>query len=207
MNVVAQLPGSAEYRAKHAEHFKERRAVAGSSSPAGASRQCRATHACSTRSSHRRSWYAYGALQRHDSSLVPFGLKGAIWYQGESNHAEGFAYVDKTAALLHSWRTAFQNPNLPFYYVQIAPWQYGDEDPEILPQFWIAQQQCMQLPHTGMAVITDIAELQDIHPAKKQEVARRLSLWALAKDLRSVGYRSQRSHVRLAQNRRFNDSR
>ena len=113
--------------------------------------------------------------------LVPFAFRGAIWYQGESNHTEGFVYTDKTKALLASWRSVFQQPDLPFYFVQIAPWQYGTEDVEILPQFWQAQRKCLDIPHTGMAVITDIGEIPDIHPAKKKEVARRLSLWAMAK--------------------------
>jgi sialate O-acetylesterase len=114
-------------------------------------------------------------------SLVPFAIRGAIWYQGESNHDEGFVYTDKTRALLASWRSVFERPDLPFYFVQIAPFQYGDEDMEILPQFWQAQRECLNIPNTGMAVISDIGEVPDIHPANKKEVARRLSLWALAK--------------------------
>jgi sialate O-acetylesterase len=113
--------------------------------------------------------------------LVPFALRGAIWYQGESNHSEGFVYTDKKKALLASWRDVFQQPDLPFYFVQIAPFQYGTEDIEILPQLWQAQRECLKIPHTGMAVISDIGEIPDIHPAQKKEVARRLSLWALAK--------------------------
>lgn len=114
--------------------------------------------------------------------LVPFAFRGAIWYQGESNHNEGFLYTEKTKALLASWRGVFQQPDLPFYFVQIAPWQYGQEDAEILPQFWQAQRECLKIPHTGMAVIADIGEVPDIHPAHKMEVARRLSLWALSQN-------------------------
>lgn len=113
--------------------------------------------------------------------LVPFAIRGAIWYQGESNHGEGFVYTDKKKALLASWRSVFEQADLPFYFVQIAPFQYGEENVEILPQFWQAQRKCMDIPNTGMAVITDIGEVPDIHPAKKKEVARRLSLWALSK--------------------------
>lgn len=114
--------------------------------------------------------------------LVPFALRGAIWYQGESNHNEGFVYTDKKKALLASWRRVFQQPDLPFYFVQIAPWKYGDEDAEILPQFWQAQRKCLEIPNVGMAVISDIGEVGDIHPAHKKEVARRLSLWALSQN-------------------------
>ncbi len=112
--------------------------------------------------------------------LVPYAIAGAIWYQGESNHNDGMLYVDKTRALLASWRGAFQSPDLPFYFVQIAPYQYGTEDPEILARFWAAQRECLRIPHVGMAVISDIGEIADIHPGQKKEVARRLSLWALA---------------------------
>lgn len=113
--------------------------------------------------------------------LTPYAIRGAIWYQGESNHGEGLGYVPKKEALLKSWRKAFERAEMPFYFVQIAPYQYGDEDPEILARFWVAQRECMKLPQTGMAVITDIAEIADIHPAMKKEVARRLSLWAMSK--------------------------
>ena len=114
--------------------------------------------------------------------LVPFAFRGIIWYQGESNHNEGFAYTDKTKALLASWRSVFQQPNLPFYFVQIAPFQYGAENIETLPQFWQAQRECLNIPNTGMAAISDIGEVPDIHPGHKKEVARRLALWALAKN-------------------------
>ncbi|TWU20141.1 F5/8 type C domain protein [Novipirellula galeiformis] len=119
--------------------------------------------------------------------LVPMAIRGAIWYQGEANRKDGLGYVDKKKALLASWRNAFKQPELPFYFVQIAPYQYSDEDPEMLARFWVAQRECMKIPHTGMSVITDIAELKDIHPQHKKEVARRLSLWALADTYDQVG--------------------
>lgn len=181
-SVVAQLPGSKEYQAKHNDHFKAVEAwlaAARQSVAAGKGSPALPAQPSSFNADAGTPTALYNAMIH---PLTPFGLKGAIWYQGESNHTEGFSYVDKTAALLHSWRTAFKNPNMPFYYVQIAPFQYGDEDPEILPQFWMAQQQCQKIANTGMAVITDIAEIPDIHPGNKKEVARRLALWALAKD-------------------------
>lgn len=181
-SVVSQLPGSKEYQAKHNEHFKAIEAWLTSAREAVSSGRAAPGLPAQPNSYNADAGTPTALYNAMIHPLVPFGLKGAIWYQGESNHTEGFSYVDKTAALLHSWRSAFKNPNLPFYYVQIAPFQYGDEDPEILPQFWIAQQQCQKLPNTGMVVITDIAEIPDIHPANKKEVARRLALWALAKD-------------------------
>jgi sialate O-acetylesterase len=114
--------------------------------------------------------------------LVPLSIRGAIWYQGESNHDEGMAYTDKMKALITGWRSAFNQPDFPFYYVQIAPFMYDNEPSDILPIFWEAQAAVMPaVPNTGMVVTTDIAETRDIHPRNKQEVGRRLALWALAK--------------------------
>ena len=113
--------------------------------------------------------------------LVPFGIKGAIWYQGESNRGEAMMYYEKMKALIAGWRDVFQNPDLAFYFVQLAPYKYGGSE-TALPEIWEAQTATLEVPHTGMAVITDIGNLADIHPRNKQEVGRRLALWALAKD-------------------------
>ncbi|MDX9979458.1 MAG: sialate O-acetylesterase [Lentisphaeria bacterium] len=113
--------------------------------------------------------------------LVPYAIRGAIWYQGESNHHDRMAYVDKTRAQVEGWRALWNNPAMPYYYVQIAPYQYGSENPEILATFWEAQAAIeKQIPHTGMAVIHDVGDLKDIHPKNKQEAGRRLALLALA---------------------------
>jgi len=112
--------------------------------------------------------------------VLPFPIKGAIWYQGESNHAEGMLYAYKTKALVEGWRKVWNNPDLPYYFVQIAPYQYGQENPTVLAEFWEAQAAIPDLvPNTGMAVINDIGMLNDIHPKNKQEVGRRLALLAL----------------------------
>jgi hypothetical protein len=113
--------------------------------------------------------------------LVPFTVRGAIWYQGESNLAEGMLYRHKMRALIEGWRKAWDHDALSFYWAQLAPYDYGG-DPERLPRIWEAQRMAMSIPRTGMAVITDIGNLRDIHPRNKQEVGRRLALWALAKD-------------------------
>jgi sialate O-acetylesterase len=112
--------------------------------------------------------------------MVPYAMRGVLWYQGESNHSEGMAYVAKMQALIQGWRGAWGMPNMPFFYVMIAPFQYGNEDPEILPRFWEAQVAALKIPHTGMAVIHDLGDLHDIHPRNKQEVGRRLARLALA---------------------------
>ncbi|NQV36035.1 MAG: 9-O-acetylesterase, partial [Phycisphaeraceae bacterium] len=116
------------------------------------------------------------------NGLVPYRIRGSIWYQGESNHAEGMLYVDKTRALVRGWRQAWAQPELPYYYVQIAPYVYGEEDPEILATFWEAQEAIeKEIPHTGMVVIHDVGNLRDIHPRNKKPVGRRLALQALNK--------------------------
>ncbi|GAB5441571.1 MAG: 9-O-acetylesterase [Fuerstiella sp.] len=114
--------------------------------------------------------------------LVGYPLRGAIWYQGESNHAEGMLYFEKKKALINGWREIWGQGDFPFYYVQIAPFQYGNEDPTILPRFWEAQAAVQQLKNTGMVVINDIATLNDIHPPNKQDVGTRLANLALKND-------------------------
>ncbi len=124
-------------------------------------------------------------------ALVGYPIRGAIWYQGESNHAEGMLYYEKKKALIGGWRQLWEQGDFPFYYVQIAPFQYGDEDPEILARFWEAQAAVQQIPNTGMVVINDIATLGDIHPPNKQDVGKRLALLALKHD---YGYEDVVAH-------------
>jgi sialate O-acetylesterase len=112
--------------------------------------------------------------------LHPFALRGAIWYQGESNSTEGMLYAEHMKALIGGWRQVWGEGDFPFFFVQIAPYNYGG-NPEIIGEFWEVQAAAQAVPNTGMAVITDIGDLKDIHPKNKQEVGRRLALWALAK--------------------------
>jgi len=116
------------------------------------------------------------------NGLVPYRIRGSIWYQGESNRADGMLYVRKTEALVKGWRRAWGQPDLPHYYVQIAPYVYGDEDSHILPVFWEAQAAIeREIPHAGMAVVHDAGNLRDIHPRDKKTVGHRLALLALAR--------------------------
>ena len=112
--------------------------------------------------------------------LLNLRMRGAIWYQGESNHERGRAYRALFPAMISCWRDAWAQGDFPFYYVQIAPYRYGTADSSA----WLREAQLMTLtlPHTGMAVITDISEVHDIHPRNKQDVGKRLAAWALAKD-------------------------
>ncbi|MDY7109532.1 MAG: sialate O-acetylesterase [Planctomycetota bacterium] len=112
--------------------------------------------------------------------LVPFAIRGAIWYQGEANRGDGSAYAAKMRALIAGWRAVWDQGEFPFYYVQLAPFRYGG-DPYLLPLIWEAQTDVLSVPNTAMAVINDIGNLRDIHPRNKQDVGKRLALWALAK--------------------------
>lgn len=114
--------------------------------------------------------------------LVLFAMRGAIWYQGESNLRDGMLYHEKMKALINGWRAVWNQGDFPFYFVQLAPFTYGGgASPYFLPEIWEAQTATLALANTGMAVTTDIGNLRDIHPRNKQEVGRRLALWALAK--------------------------
>jgi len=122
--------------------------------------------------------------------LIPFAFRGAIWYQGESNRGEGMVYHEKMKALIRGWRTVWGQGDFPFYYVQLAPFRYRGGvfiQPELLPEIWEAQTAALSEPNTGMVVTVDICDVNDIHPRNKQEVGRRLSLWALAKDYGQSG--------------------
>ena len=111
--------------------------------------------------------------------VVPYAIRGALWYQGESNNGEGMLYFEKMKALIGGWRTIWQQGEFPFLFVQLAPYRYGK--PENLPGIWEAQTASLAIPNTGMAVTTDISTVGNIHPPDKQEVGHRLALWALAK--------------------------
>lgn len=123
--------------------------------------------------------------------LIPFTIKGVLWYQGESNAMveDQQTYPDKFELFVNTWRSLFKDNKLPFYYVQIAPYLYTARkdkklhSAELLPQFWEAQTKSLLLKNTGMVVTTDVVDnLSDIHPSYKWTVGRRLALWALEKD-------------------------
>lgn len=119
----------------------------------------------------------------HIHPLVPYAIRGAIWYQGESNLIAGDTeiYIDKMQALIGGWRKVWGQGDFPFFFVQLAPFTY-DFDATRLPAFWVAQTKAAHvIANTGMAVINDVGDFKDIHPRNKQEVGRRLALLALAK--------------------------
>ncbi len=112
--------------------------------------------------------------------LVPLSMRGAIWYQGESNVARAQQYAKLFPAMITDWRERWGQGDFPFLFVQLAPFRYNGKDPQECAELWEAQRKTLSLPNTGMAVTTDIGNIKDIHPKNKQEVGRRLALWALA---------------------------
>lgn len=110
--------------------------------------------------------------------IVPFTIKGAIWYQGESNKKNAEQYSRLFPAMIKSWRNVWGQGDFPFYFVQISSLGWGGED-------WVklreAQLETMlKTPNTGMAVSMDIGQVDCIHPPRKKEVGDRLAYWALA---------------------------
>lgn len=112
--------------------------------------------------------------------LIPYTLKGVIWYQGEANKKYHQNYKHLFSSMIKRWRTQWNQGDFPFYFVQIAPLGWGGENQAYLRE---AQLNTMlSVPNTGMAVTLDIGEKECIHPAEKQKVGERLALWALAKN-------------------------
>lgn len=120
--------------------------------------------------------YAYNAMLH---PLRDVSIAGAIWYQGEANVINATYYDFVFSQLIASWRTLWK-PELPFYYVQIAPFAYGKPEEGVMVRE--AQRRVLhQVENTGMVVISDVADLEDIHPKEKLEVGNRLAQLALKK--------------------------
>jgi sialate O-acetylesterase len=115
--------------------------------------------------------------------LIPYGIQGAIWYQGESNASRAYQYRKLFPIMIKSWRKSWGLGDFPFGFVQLANFRAIKDEPA--ESDWAelreAQTMTLGLPNTGMAVIIDIGEADDIHPRNKQDVGKRLALWALAK--------------------------
>jgi sialate O-acetylesterase len=110
------------------------------------------------------------------SPLIPFHIAGVIWYQGEANTVNAYAYRQLLSGLIKSWRSRWEY-DFPFYYVQIAPYKY--DNPSEGVEVRDAQRKVLEVPNTGMAVISDICDTLNIHPKNKQDAAIRLAYLAL----------------------------
>jgi sialate O-acetylesterase len=123
---------------------------------------------------HNKSPYKlYNAMV---APLLPYTIKGVIWYQGESNADRAYQYRRLFPAMIRNWREGW-GAEFPFYFAQIAPQRIMN--PEIREAQLLTM---LSVPKTGMAVLTDAGDSLDIHPKNKQIVGKRLALWALAKD-------------------------
>jgi sialate O-acetylesterase len=116
--------------------------------------------------------------------LIPYAFKGVIWYQGESNTGMAWQYRSLFSTLIKDWRTRWNAGDFPFYFVQLANHMQRNDQPvdDMWAELREAQTLALKLPNTGMAVTIDIGEANNIHPANKQDVGKRLALWALKND-------------------------
>jgi sialate O-acetylesterase len=127
----------------------------------------------------RTGFWPAGLYNAMIAPLVPYAIRGAIWYQGESNSPRAREYRKVFPAMIQDWRQAWGEGDFPFLFVQLANWIVPDPKPN-WPELREAQLMTLSLPKTGMAVAVDIGDPADIHPKNKQEVGRRLALAAEA---------------------------
>ncbi len=119
------------------------------------------------------------------SSHIGYGIKGAIWYQGESNAGRAYQYRELFPLMISNWRSDWGQGDFPFYWVQLADFMVEKSEPADSAWAELREAQTMtmaKLPHTGQAVIIDIGEGKDIHPRNKVDVGKRLARWALANE-------------------------
>jgi len=123
-----------------------------------------------------------GLYQGMITPLLNYPIRGAIWYQGESNTRRAFQYRTLLPALIQGWRSAWREPDFPFLIVQLPNQGFSEE----FADSWWAELREAQLltartiPNTGLAVTIDVGEAENLHPPRKEEIGDRLALWALA---------------------------
>ena len=130
--------------------------------------------------------------------LIGMTMKGVIWYQGEDNWNRAHTYADMFATLINGWRAEWKQGDFPFYYCQIAPYDYGiitEKGKEVINSAYLREAQAKvehRVSNSGMAVLLDAGMEKGIHPAKKQAAGERLALLALTK---TYGVEIGRAHV------------
>ena len=131
------------------------------------------------------------AAHLYNGMIAPiknFGIKGAIWYQGESNRGEYQYYAALMKAMTEKWKNDFELAELPIYFVQIAPYRYNNSNDTLSGKFYDEQLKAsLQIPNAGMVATVDYGEEFCIHPAEKEVVGRRLSYWALSETYKMEG--------------------
>ena len=118
--------------------------------------------------------------------LIGYGIKGVLWYQGEANRTNANEYEKIVNTMVTSWREQWNIGDFPFYYAQIAPFNYGKNNSAFLREAQLMSSQSLQ--NAEMVVTLDVGDCTQIHPSKKREVGKRLSYIALAKDYGISGY-------------------
>jgi sialate O-acetylesterase len=132
------------------------------------------------RADHARSSKLYNAMIH---PLAPFSIRGAIWYQGESNAGRAEQYLTLFPAMIRNWRDLWGQGDFPFLFVQLAPWRKIVEEPAESDWAELREAQrltCKNVKNTAMAVITDLGDEMDIHPRQKAPVGQRLARAALS---------------------------
>lgn len=120
--------------------------------------------------------------------LEKLSIRGFVWYQGASNYSDGGHYARLGTAMVRNWRKNFNQGDLPFYFVQIAPFEkYADKCRNMLGLFWEAQKEMLKLKNTGMALSMDVGERENIHPRNKKPIGIRLAKLALRRDYGFTG--------------------
>lgn len=128
------------------------------------------------------SWTPSALYAGMIAPVQPYGLRGVLWYQGEANVSLPDEYRLVFPSMILDWRQRWGDPDLAFYLVQLAPFDYGERaggEDRPVARLRDAQAHALTLPMTGMALTNDIGNPKNIHPVNKWEVGRRLALWAL----------------------------
>lgn len=136
------------------------------------------------------AWTPTGLFNAMINPLVPYGLRGVLWYQGESNAERASEYHALFAAMITAWRGHFGQGDLPFYWVSLANYGVPTDSGEKGRSYAFlreAQTQTLSLPNTGQALAIDLGDPKNIHPTNKQEVGRRLALLAKNRVYEIVG--------------------
>ena len=122
--------------------------------------------------------------------FINFPIKGIIWYQGESNRGKPSLYERELPVFVKDLRKKWNQENMPFYFVEIAPYKYENPNGAAAAYLREAQQNCMKIiPNTGMVTTLDVGDLNIIHPSEKEIVGKRLALWALGQTYGIKGFR------------------
>lgn len=132
-------------------------------------------------------WQGCGHYNKMIAPIIPFAIRGVVWYQGENNFGRGYQYRTLFPALIKDWRARWGEGDFPFYYVQIAPFKYGGDEPYTqwnmaTAELWEAQIRTLSLPNTGIVGTCDATfSISDNHASNKRLIGERMATLALAK--------------------------